>query len=273
MARRHMYWFFWSKESEAKYDARLRRTALAIPEAVIRRGAASVKRRAQAIYEAKGGNIPRDWANRKRSYGSGVEQRSVLDTMRHGRPSLRLLDTIQNILSKCHGQVARVPRFVWTRATQALYAGKAVTTRYGHLLTEGESFFQYERDCRMFEKKLPAPQVSQLPWVAMWCIPRRVVRSDEQCRSQRMPSCTLQLPWQSANTLYETAYLVFLYHSTHRTWLTYRIIPYASYVMLPLANTSYDNASWQSTAYCSIALHKSHGRDMTYHSTSQHNIT
>lgn len=33
---------------------------MAIPEAVIRRGVASVKRRAQAIYEAKGGNIPRD---------------------------------------------------------------------------------------------------------------------------------------------------------------------------------------------------------------------
>jgi hypothetical protein len=31
-----------------------------IPEDVIRRGVASVKRRAQAIYDADGGNIPRD---------------------------------------------------------------------------------------------------------------------------------------------------------------------------------------------------------------------
>ena len=48
------------RETKQDFMARLRRTAFGIPEAVIRRGVASVKKRAQAIFDAKGGNIPRD---------------------------------------------------------------------------------------------------------------------------------------------------------------------------------------------------------------------
>ena len=48
------------RESAAKYKARLRRTAMGIPADVIRKGVAAIKGRAQAIFEADGGNIPQD---------------------------------------------------------------------------------------------------------------------------------------------------------------------------------------------------------------------
>ena len=40
-----------------RYGARLRRTALNIPERVIREGVAGMKKRAQAIFDAEGGHI------------------------------------------------------------------------------------------------------------------------------------------------------------------------------------------------------------------------
>ena len=42
------------------FKARLRRTALAIPEAVVKHMLAAIKGRAQSIYEHNGGHIPRD---------------------------------------------------------------------------------------------------------------------------------------------------------------------------------------------------------------------
>ena len=48
------------KETSAQYMGRLRRTALAIPEAVIRRMLADMKPRAESIYANDGGHIPRD---------------------------------------------------------------------------------------------------------------------------------------------------------------------------------------------------------------------
>ena len=58
---------------------------------------------------------------------------------------------------------------------------------------------------------------SQPAAVSCNVIPRRVVRSDEQRRSQHMPSCKLQLPRHNTNTQYDTAYRVISYHSTHHT--------------------------------------------------------
>ena len=49
-----------ARETKQQFMARLRRTALNIPEDVIRRGVASMKKRAQAVFDAKGGNILRD---------------------------------------------------------------------------------------------------------------------------------------------------------------------------------------------------------------------
>ena len=48
------------KETVEQYKARLRRTAMAIPKAVIRKGIMSLKKRARAVMEAHGGDIPRD---------------------------------------------------------------------------------------------------------------------------------------------------------------------------------------------------------------------
>lgn len=48
------------RESAAAYKARLRRTALALPEAEVRKAVAAIKSRAQAIFEAKGKTIQRD---------------------------------------------------------------------------------------------------------------------------------------------------------------------------------------------------------------------
>ena len=47
-------------EPVAGYKARLRRTALAIPEAVIRKAVLSIRKRAQQVFDADGGDIPRD---------------------------------------------------------------------------------------------------------------------------------------------------------------------------------------------------------------------
>ena len=47
-------------ETQAQYKARLRRTAMNLPEAVVRKAVLSIKARAKAIVEAKGGDIPRD---------------------------------------------------------------------------------------------------------------------------------------------------------------------------------------------------------------------
>ena len=54
-----------SKKNEkvASYKARLRRGALRLPEMVVRKAVADMKRCAQAVVNAKGGNIPRDWAS------------------------------------------------------------------------------------------------------------------------------------------------------------------------------------------------------------------
>jgi hypothetical protein len=49
-----------ARESVAAYKTRLRRTAFAIPEDVIRKGIESMKKRCKAVYEAEGGNIARD---------------------------------------------------------------------------------------------------------------------------------------------------------------------------------------------------------------------
>jgi hypothetical protein len=45
-------------ETVAGYKARLRRTALAIPEAVIRKAVLSIRKRAQQVFDADGGDIP-----------------------------------------------------------------------------------------------------------------------------------------------------------------------------------------------------------------------
>ena len=47
-------------ESIAAYKARLRRIALSMPRAEVRMAVEGIKKRAQAIFEADGGNIPRD---------------------------------------------------------------------------------------------------------------------------------------------------------------------------------------------------------------------
>ena len=47
-------------ESAAKYKARLRRTAMGLPASVVRRGVQAMKRRCQAVFEAKGGDIACD---------------------------------------------------------------------------------------------------------------------------------------------------------------------------------------------------------------------
>jgi hypothetical protein len=49
-----------SNETQAQYKARLRRTAMNLPEAVVHKAVLSIKARAKAIVEAKGGDIPRD---------------------------------------------------------------------------------------------------------------------------------------------------------------------------------------------------------------------
>ena len=48
------------RESAKAFQARLRKTALAIPEPVVRKMLGDIKRRAQSIYDNKGGHIPRD---------------------------------------------------------------------------------------------------------------------------------------------------------------------------------------------------------------------
>ena len=47
-------------ETVAGYKARLRRTALAIPTAAVKKAVEDVKARAQAIWDADGGNVPKD---------------------------------------------------------------------------------------------------------------------------------------------------------------------------------------------------------------------
>ena len=47
-------------ETVAGYKARLRRTALAISEAAIRKAVLSIRKRAQQVFDADGGDIPRD---------------------------------------------------------------------------------------------------------------------------------------------------------------------------------------------------------------------
>ena len=49
-----------NSETVAQYKARLRRTAFAIPNAVIEKAVANIKSRALAIYKADGGDIQRD---------------------------------------------------------------------------------------------------------------------------------------------------------------------------------------------------------------------
>ena len=49
-----------ASETVKQYKARLRRVAMRIPEAVIRKALENIKTRAQAIYDAKGKNIARD---------------------------------------------------------------------------------------------------------------------------------------------------------------------------------------------------------------------
>ena len=48
------------RETRTQFTLRLQRIAFNVPEAVIRRGGASMKRRAQAVFDAKGAKIPRD---------------------------------------------------------------------------------------------------------------------------------------------------------------------------------------------------------------------
>ena len=47
-------------ENTSEYKARLRRTALTIPELVVRKMLGSIRPRAQSIYDNDGGHIPRD---------------------------------------------------------------------------------------------------------------------------------------------------------------------------------------------------------------------
>ena len=49
-----------SCEIATAYKARLRRTAMAIPEKVIRKMLAEMKPRVESIYKHKGGHIPKD---------------------------------------------------------------------------------------------------------------------------------------------------------------------------------------------------------------------
>ncbi len=49
-----------ANESLAQFKARLRKTALAIPEKVVERMLSSMVGRTQGIYKANGGHIPRD---------------------------------------------------------------------------------------------------------------------------------------------------------------------------------------------------------------------
>ena len=48
-----------NKEAVAEYKARLRRAAFAMPGSVIEKAVADIKKRATAVYNAEGGNIPR----------------------------------------------------------------------------------------------------------------------------------------------------------------------------------------------------------------------
>ena len=48
------------KESQAAYKARLRKVALGLPRAIVKKVVESIRTRAQAIFEADGGNIARD---------------------------------------------------------------------------------------------------------------------------------------------------------------------------------------------------------------------
>ena len=47
-------------ETLDEWKARLRRTAMAIPEPTIRKMLGSIKKRAESIYQSNGGHIPRD---------------------------------------------------------------------------------------------------------------------------------------------------------------------------------------------------------------------
>ncbi len=47
-------------ETADAFKARLRQTAMGIPETVIRKMLSRIKRRAQSIFEHDGGDIPRD---------------------------------------------------------------------------------------------------------------------------------------------------------------------------------------------------------------------
>ena len=49
-----------ANEKAEAYKCRLRRTAMRIPQAVIRKALNNIKTRARAVVEAKGGDIPRD---------------------------------------------------------------------------------------------------------------------------------------------------------------------------------------------------------------------
>jgi hypothetical protein len=48
------------KETVAAYKARLRRTAMRIPESIIRAAVLSIRKRATAVVKAECGDIPRD---------------------------------------------------------------------------------------------------------------------------------------------------------------------------------------------------------------------
>ena len=47
------------KESQAAYKARLRKVALGFPRMIVKKVVESIRTRAQAIFEADGGNIAR----------------------------------------------------------------------------------------------------------------------------------------------------------------------------------------------------------------------
>ena len=47
-------------ETADQYKERLKRTAMAIPQAVIRKAIMAIKTRAEAVVQANGGDIPRD---------------------------------------------------------------------------------------------------------------------------------------------------------------------------------------------------------------------
>ena len=48
------------RESIVAYKARLKKTAMDIPESVIRKGVLDMKKRAQAVFEAEGNDISKD---------------------------------------------------------------------------------------------------------------------------------------------------------------------------------------------------------------------